>query len=888
MKWKFSLVLLIGLLSANVTAQELLQQRVTIYLEGVSLEEALYRLMDDHSIPLSFSNNILPDKKFNTRIQDRALQDVLDYLFDKTLVNYRQVGRQLVLFKVDYQVPELVSPRYTVSGYVEDAETGERLISASVFDRISGKGTLTNEYGFFSLTLPEGKVEINCSYLGYSPVHYELELTDNLQMKIELRTSLMLTEVLVVASDSIRSIYDHGYNPERINLQDVRELPQLGGESDILRLTHMLPGVQTGTDGVGGIFVRGGDAGHNLVLFDGVPVYNLSHGAGLYSIFNSDVLKSVTFTKGAFPARYGGRLSSVLDVRTRDGNNQKFAGQAGIGLLSARMTLEGPVVRNKSSFLVSGRWSLFDWYLRPMARRLKSKRGERGSLGYNFYDLNAKLNFEITERDKLFLSLYSGKDAFLNYGETSEPLYEPGAGQGREPFASFYSRYREQLNWGNQIASLRWNHLFGPKLFLNTTLTYSALDVDIRFDSRDSVIQEAPHPLINKELSYRRYQSSIEDLSARVDLQLTPSAQQEIRFGGNLTHRRFRPGIVRYDEDTEELLPEENSTVSPVDAMELAVYGESDFRLMKTLNINVGLRASTLFLSDHRYYALEPRFAFRWNFLPGTALRGSAGSNTQFLHLLSSSNLGLPIDLWVPSTTALPPQRSRQWTLGLERELGRQFFFSLEGYYKDMQNLITYQEGAFFLNNWENSVTTGRGQAYGLEVMLRKKTGRTTGWIAYGLSWADRQYRGINGNLRYPFKYDRRHDLKVVVKHRVSDWLKVSADWVFGTGLAYSFPVYILDLPGGDRDLFGYDGKNNFRMPYHHRLDVALQADFASKKFRHQLNLGLYNAYNRQNPLYYDIRSRVIFNGEGFERVNYRERVTLVPILPYFNYSLKF
>jgi hypothetical protein len=888
MKWKFSLVLLVGLLSANVTAQELLQQRVTLTLEKTSLEEALYLLMDNHGIPLSFSNDILPEKQLSARINNRPLQNVLDYLFEETLISYRQVGRQLVLFKMDYRVPKVVSSRYTISGYVQDAETGERLISASVFDQISGKGTLTNEYGFFSLTLSSRKVDLNCSYLGYTPVRRQLELAGDRQININLRTSLMLTEVLVVASDSISDLYDRGYSTEWIDISEVRNLPQLGGESDIIRFTHLLPGVQTGTDGVGGIFVRGGDAGHNLVLFDGVPVYNLSHGAGLYSIFNSDVLKQVTFTKGAFPARYGGRLASVLDVRTRDGNNQTFQGQAGIGLLSGRMTLEGPIVKGKSSFLISGRWSLLDWYLRPLARRLKSRRGEWGSTGYNFYDLNAKLNFEITERDKLFFSLYSGKDAFLNYGETREQLMLPGVGQTFEPFANYDSQYREQLHWGNQIASLRWNHLFGPRLFANTTLTYSLLDVDIWHDSRDSVIQKNPKPLISKRLIYGQYHSSIEDLSARMDLDLTPTAQHAIRLGGNVTYRHFRPGIVRYDEETEELFLEDNPVVNPVDATEVALYGEDDIRVLDHLNVNVGMRASMLFLSNRRYYSLEPRFAFRWDLMPRMALRGSASVNTQYLHLLSSSNLGLPIDLWVPSTAALPPQRSRQWTLGVDRELGRRWAFSLEGYYKIMEDLITYEEGAFFLNNWENSVTTGNGEAYGVEMMLRKKSGPTTGWIAYGLSWADRQYRGINEGRRYPFKYDRRHDLKVVVKQQLWDWLNVSADWVFGTGLAYSFPVYIFDLPGNDRNLFGYDGKNNFRMPYHHRLDLALNAHFESKKLQHLVNLGLYNAYNRQNPLYYDIRTRVIYNGEGFERVNYRERVTLVPLLPYFHYSLKF
>jgi len=891
---KLSLVLFFGLLFGAVSrAQELLDQPITVHLEEQSLEEALYLLMDQYSIPLSFSNDIIPSKSVRVRMVDRPLEGVLDFLLRDTDLSFRRLGRQIVLYRADYQPPEARVPLLTISGYVEDGESGERLIGASIYDALSGRGATTNEYGFFSFSLPPGPVRLHASYLGYRPEVSTLDLERDQFFRFQLYTSLVLEEVVVIAADSnAHQQRLSAYAPERLLPSDISGLPLLAGEPDVVRTLHFLPGVQTGTDGIGGIFVRGGDAGHNLVLLDGVPVYNLAHGAGLFSIFNTDVIKHVRFTKGPFPARYGGRLASVLDVRTRDGNNQEFHGQGGLGLLAARLSLEGPIVRGKSSFLISGRHSLVNSYLAPVSRNLKKERGEQGAAKYSFYDLNAKFNFTLSERDRFYLSLYSGNDDFLNFGKRSKHIGLPGEAGSMPVTFRHDLQYREGLRWGNQVAAFRWNHLFGPKLFSNLTLTYSKLGVDVGYATRDSLIQEQPMQLLGKSLDYGRYRSSIEDIGARFDFEWTPGPRHRLRFGGQATYHRLQPGAVQYDEETEELLLDPDASGSIYHSLETALYLDDDIQLSETVLLNAGLR-SAFWSADRTYFSLEPRLSVNWTPAPRTNLYVNAGMHTQFLHLLSSSNFGLPTDLWVPTTGAIPPQRAVQAALGINRKVGRQYAIGAEAYYKRMDNLATYEDGAYFLDDWRQNVTRGDGRAYGLELLLRKSEGRTTGWIAYSLSWTDRRFDNINEGQRFPFRYDRRHDLKIVLQHTFSERISISADWLFGTGLAFSFPQYTYDIhypdiPVDERGILVYNGKNDYRMPYYHRLDVAFNAVFPGSRFEQGLSLGFYNLYNRDNPLYYDVLTTMASDGEQLLTTSQVNQVNFIPVMPYLNYSVKF
>ncbi len=888
----FTLFLLFCLLSGWVSAQSLGDQRVSLSLRETPLESALYMLMDDFGIPLSFSNSILPEKYLTAEIKDRSLPRVLDFLLQGTDLAYRQMGRQIVLYGNQYDVPPIID-HFTLSGYISDSASGEPLLSASLIDTRSGRGTHTNAYGYFSLQLPRGEARLQVSYLGYEPREIKVEISQDQILDLAMSTSLVLDEVVIVATEQLSPYEQAGYSIHSLSREDAGNLPSLGGEPDVVRTATLLPGVQTGADGFGGMYVRGGDAGQNLVLLDGVPVYNLSHAAGLFSIFNNAVVKTAELTKGAAPARYGGRLSSVLDVRTREGNNQEFSGSLDLGMLTARVLAEGPIIKGRSSFLIAARKSFINWYLKPISRQNKALSGDDGSTSFGFYDLNAKLNYKLSPNDMLFFSFYSGEDNFAN-GAYSNRLFEAGEqGAGIGDFR-YEQSYNEHLRWGNTVGALRWTHLFGPRLFATTSLTYSRLRVRAGYEAIDSLFRMDPPELTGSRLDYGRYGSGIEDLGLRMDLELQAGSQHTLRFGGSLNQQLYEPGVLQYDEATAELVHEQHMKATRITAQELSLYLEDDMRLGERLTLNAGLRASLLNSDGEFYPRFEPRFAARFQAGKGTALRASFGIHTQVVHLLTSSNLGLPIDLWVPTTAEIPPQSARQWALGVTQSLPWGLTASLEGYYKNMDNLVAYTDGAYFINDWRENVTLGEGHAYGLEFLLRRTEGKTRGWIAYSFGKTNRRFDKVNFGRTYPFRYDRRHEVKVAVRHRLSERLEVTADWIYGSGLAYSLPDYKLtyDYPGVPDlplDLFVFSEKNQNRLPPNHRLDLGISLDFpASGRFSHGLKAGVYNVYNRQNPLYYDLRPTMEVKNGGLREGKQLVQVTLAPILPYFNYTIRF
>ena len=416
---KYLLALSILLLPATIFAQEILDRKVSVSIKDLSIEEALYYLIDNQSVNFSFNNDLLPDKIVSLRFKNTALKIVLKALFKDTAIGFKAIGKQVVLFR--REIPPPVK-KFTISGFLTDAASGENLIAANIYDHQSGKGTVTNEYGFYSLTLTEGQADLQFSYLGYNSVFRPVDLKQDVELSLALDASLTLAEVIVTDSDSTIEIRNTGMSSEEININDVKELPKLAGEADLIRTTHLLPGIQTGADGVGGIYVRGGNLGQNLILIDDVPVYNVSHTAGIFSIFNTDAIRSAKLVKGGFPARYGGRISSVLDVRTKEGNLKEVKASGNIGLLASSFSLEGPIQKDKSSFFISGRGSFLNWYLRPLSRYAKEIRNQTGETNYKFFDFNAKLNFRFTEKDKIYISIYNGLDRFENYGGSSDTL----------------------------------------------------------------------------------------------------------------------------------------------------------------------------------------------------------------------------------------------------------------------------------------------------------------------------------------------------------------------------------------------------------------------------------------------------------------------------------
>lgn len=770
--------------------------------------------------------------------------------------------------------------KFTLSGYVEDAATGEKLIAANLYDARSQSGSVSNTYGFYSLTLPKDSVEVTFSYIGYQPQTFRLALDRNIELIVRLESMLELEEVVVTATANGSRIEEET-QMSKIDLpvEQIKKVPALLGETDVLKTIQLLPGVQSGGEGQNGLYVRGGSPDQNLILLDGVPIYNVSHVLGIFSVFNADAIKTVTLTKGGFPARYGGRLSSVIEINMKEGNMQEFHGEGSIGTITSKLTLEGPIWEDKTSFLISGRRTYVDLFMAPFLASNNNSSGENVDLDLYFYDLNAKINHKFNEQHRLYLSGYFGADVF---GTTiTDNLDGSSFGGG--------------IDWGNIISAARWNYKISPKLFKNTTFTYSRYNIDIftefkenqnGFDSRFQA----------------KYFSGIEDLGLKTDFDFVPDPDHYIRFGAAATYHTYKPGALALefadqDFNLDTLVGSQNEY-----SVEYSAYVEDDIRL-GNLKANIGLHASAFQVNNTFYTSLQPRIGLNY-LLPGeVALKGSFTTMTQYINLLTSEALSLPTDLWVPSTDKIKPQQSWQVALGAAKTLWDEYEFSVEGYYKEMDNVISFKEGASFLfgleNDWEEKVTQGRGDSYGLEVFFQKKKGKLTGWLGYTLSWNNRQFDEINGGKKFPFRYDRRHDISLVTSYELNDKVHFNAAWIYGTGNAVTLPVYRYQVREPDNftpDWANYvnvesqSNKNAFRMSDYHRLDLSVEFIKKRPNWERKWVISIYNTYNHNNPyfIYPDTEITVDGNGNVLEESRVFKEVSILPIIPSVSYQFKF
>ncbi|MDX5417594.1 MAG: TonB-dependent receptor [Hymenobacteraceae bacterium] len=751
-----------------------------------------------------------------------------------------------------------------MSGYVRDVLTGESLIGAAVFDVKSGQGTTTNSYGFYSLTFSTtDSLYLTASYIGYERQMQPIKLTQDLRYDFLLRGNASLATVEVVASKTEKIEESTRMSTISVPIEQIKAVPALLGEVDVIKSLQLLPGVQSGTEGSSGMYVRGGGPDQNLVLMDGAPVYNASHLFGFFSVFNADALNHIELVKGGFPARYGGRLSSVLDVSMKEGNMKEFHGEGAIGIIASKLTLEGPIKKDTASFMVSARRT----YLDVLARPFMSK--EQGVFGYFFHDLNAKLNYIITPKDRLYFSLYTGLDRFhaksVYGGDPGNPTYR--------------SEDKAALDWGNNIMSLRWNRVLNNRLFVNTSATYSRYQFDIDIQNKDRRESgSSDFKLL--------YLSNIRDLSLKTDFDFLPNPNHYIRFGAQAVNHRFRPGAAQMKDVQNGETTNEMELGTNTEALETAVYVEDDVRLSEKLKINIGGRFNSFTVEGETYTSLEPRLAARYLLNNRLALKASYAQTSQFIHLLSNSGIGLPTDLWVPATKVVRPQRASQVAVGAAQTiLDGQYEVSVEGYYKEMKDIIEYKEGASFTtttsDNWENKVAIGKGRAYGAEFFVQKKVGNTSGWLGYTLSWADRQFAELNYGERFPYRYDRRHDISLVVFHKLSNNWDFSSTWVYGTGNAVTL-AEARYTAGMYEAIDVYSSRNGYRMRAYHRLDLGFSKT-KKKSWGEIVNtFGLYNAYSRQNPFY-------MYYGRGrdSEKVTYRQ-VALFPIIPSFTKNFKF
>ncbi len=760
--------------------------------------------------------------------------------------------------------------RYTLSGYVSEAGSGELLIGVNIYVPVLKSGTVSNAYGFYSITLPEGKYRIVYSYVGFKADTFDLNLNKSVERNVKLAANSLLQVVEITGSAEKRISQDVHMSTVDIPVQQMKSLPALLGERDVFKTLQLLPGVQKGNEGSTGIYVRGGGPDQNLIILDDALVYNANHLFGFFSVFNGDALKSIELMKGGFPARFGGRLSSVVEMNMKEGNKEKIAGEAGIGLLSSRLTLEGPIVKNKSSFLVSGRRTYLDVLTRPFMSL------EDGVGGYYFYDLNAKVNYDFGSKNKVYLSGYFGRDKFFvkykdNYNGSSDELS-----------SGFF--------WQNATATARWNHLFNNKLFSNTSLIFSNYNMSVYIKEK-----------YDNDFFNLRYLSGIQDFSLKNDYSWYISPEHHIRFGAILTHHRFRPSALTLKSS---YIDESFSKVTTINALESGLYAEDEMHLGSRVMFNPGIRFSMFNTASTTYFNPEPRLSFAYVLDEYTSLKASWAMMSQYVHLISNTGIGLPTDLWVPSSANIKPQRSQQVALGLARDLPKQnLTLTVEGYYKIMNNIIGYLDGASYLliddpysaseANWEENVTSGKGKSYGVEMMLQRKTGKFSGWVAYTLSWTKHQFEEINFGKEFWARYDRRHDISVVGLWNPTDKISVSGTWVYSSGNAITLPLATYSpsthnpysFSGFYNEVTDYGERNSFRMRAYHRLDLSVQFHKEIRWGHRTFEIGIYNVYNRKNPYFYFLESE--YDSDGNQK-NVLKQVSIFPIIPSITYTLKF
>ncbi|MDP4253258.1 MAG: TonB-dependent receptor [Bacteroidota bacterium] len=866
------LMTMLASLSSSVGhAQRVEEVNISIRLIHSSMNEAILEI--ERLTPFKFlarAEDVEGEQNINLDVKNQSVASILMAILKGRGLEYKQVGINIVIKKdrsrkreAPLPATEKTSVRFAVSGTVRSSKTGETILGATIRITDPPTGTATNEYGFYSLTLPSGgPYRMTVSAVGFKPEVEEFQLNADLVQNIKLDEEVRdLQAYTVTATPGSRSLQSPQMGLEKLSIREANKMPVIFGERDILKTIQLLPGIKPAGDGNSGFYVRGGTADQNLILLDEATVYNPTHLLGFFSTFNSDAIKNVSVFKGDMPAQYGGRLSSVVDVKMNDGNNKNYGVNGGIGLISSRLMVEGPIQQDKSSFLVSGRRTYLDQFL-----KLSPDSNINRSRLY-FYDLNVKANYIFGNRDRLYLSGYFGRDVLRQSN-------------------------RVGINWGNTTATLRWNHLFNKRLFSNTSLIYSNYDYRIN---------------ANQDGSDFDIFSQIRDWNLKEDLQWNASSDHSANFGFNTIFHTIRPGeITAIGND-----PGINSQALPRRySLESAAYVTDTWKASTRFNLTFGMRLSVFsVLGKGEYYKFdangnitdtmiyrsgqfvktyvnpEPRIAASFQLTPMTSLKASYVRNTQHLHLISNSTSNNPTDKWVANTNVIKPEIADQWSAGYYKNLsGNRYELSVETYFKTMQNQIDYRNGANVFTNRpiESELLFGKGRAFGVEAMLKKRVGRLTGWVAYTLSKTERQIDGINDGRWYKARQDRTHDIAIVGVYEFNRKWTFSADWVFYTGEAVTFPDGKYTLNGNV--YFYYTNRNGYREPNYHRLDLSATKQLKkTHKFSGELVFSLYNAYGRKNPYQIDFRQ-----GKTDPNITEAVETSLFTFVPTVSYNFKF
>ncbi len=762
--------------------------------------------------------------------------------------------------------------KVTISGFVRDNATGEALFGAGISIRELNKGTTANEFGFYSLSVSQGVYTIITTFLGYQIQVDTISLTKDIRLNYRLKGINIEQKEVVITADRTK---DNTRNTEMgtisLSIDKIKTLPVFMGEVDILKTLQLLPGIQSAGEGNSGFYVRGGGPDQNLVLIDDAVIYNPGHLFGFFSIFNADAINNATIIKGGMPAEYGGRLSSVVNINMKEGNSERFTATGGVGLIASRLTLEGPIQKNKSSFMISGRRTYIDILTKPFINPESNFAGS----GYFFYDLNAKLNYQFSEKDRIYLSGYFGRDKFTFKGED----------------------FNFTFPWGNTTATFRWNHLFNDKLFMNATTLYS--NYNFSFNAGQN------------NFDFKLF-SGVKDFNTKADFEFFPNTRNQVKFGINYIFHVFTPSTATGSSGDVDFSPEK---INRQYANEAAIYIQDDFELSKRIKFNAGIRYSAFqqigpyerFLENANgeiedtisyktaeniafYHGPEPRFTARYQIDEFSSIKGSFTRTFQYLNLASTTGSTLPTDIWVPSSQKIKPQRSTLYAIGYFRNFLKDLFeSSVEVYYKSLKNQIEFEEGASFgfNNNIENEFVFGKGESYGIELFLKKRSGKFNGWAGYTLSYTTRQFDDLQDGKSFFAKYDRRHDASVVLQYELSKKWSFGSIFVFGSGAAYSLPAGYFFIGSSPSFYFESDYRNKYRLKPYHRLDIS--ATYYSKKTatrESSWNFSFYNVYNRYNQyLIYFAQDGSLEEGNLSTKAR---QVSIFPIVPAVTWNYKF
>ena len=868
--------------------------RLDFQVRKATLDTFVRQLEDSTGFSFIYGEKVQLRQPVTLDVRQKTIEEILQYAFGQEAITFKISGTHILLGE------RPVSRKYTVCGYITDSISSETLIGANVLEFSCHTGTSTNPFGFYSLTLPEGETGLFFSYLGYETKHCRFLLSRDTVMNIRLQTNNQLSEIIVLSDKKETGIRATGMGTLDIPMTQIKNTPAILGEADILKTIQLMPGVQAGTEGFSGLYVRGGGPDQNLILLDGIPIYNADHMLGVFSIFTPEAMKKVTLFKGSFPARYGGRLSSIVDIRTNDGDMQNYHGTVSIGLLTSKLHFEGPILKDKTSFCLTGRRTYLDLVARPFLPEDKR-------YNYYFYDINAKVNHKFSDRSRLFLSFYKGKD---HYDYKQDKEYD---GYSNNYGASMYF-YNSQIdfNWGNTIAAGRWNYVFNSKLFSNTTVAYNHYQMSMADAYRKDIIETDKNCnlITDKNESYvynSDYRSGIHDWSFHTDFDYMPVPDHHVKFGVSYLYHTFRPEVTTSrvkeaaDGQTAQDTVYNDSSNSYLHGHEFSFYTEDNADIGDRLSLNAGIHLSLFSTQGKGYLSAQPRLSTRYRFHDGFAAKASFTQMEQYVHLLSSSPISLPTDLWVPVTKNIRPMRSYQYAVGGYYTGVEGWEFSLESYYKDMHNVLEYQDGATFFGSsggWQEKVEMGRGRSFGLEILAQKTIGKTTGWLGYTIAKSDRQFKDgtVNNGERFPYKYDRRHNINLCVNHTFSKKTDIGITWIFNTGGTATVAEQRTGTASGN--LIDYiSHRNNYRLPVSHRLNLSINFH---KKLRHGMqtwNISVYNAYNAMTPnLIYKEEEYIgveHIKPDGSHETTWKRKTklikqTLLPCVPSITYTYRF